>query len=87
MEKSKKYTKIGAIWKNQDKETGESYSSIRLGDPNNKNEKYRFNTTVTVTDNTGRLVAEVKNGYLSLFDPKEGAPQNLLKEIIFTEKL
>lgn len=62
---AKKYTKIGAVL-NMGKGP-----FVVLGNEKEKNEAYRYNVEVRVTNLKGEKVAYSKNGTLSLFDPRK----------------
>lgn len=61
----KKYTKVGAVLK------GQKGSFVVLGNTKSRNEKYNYNVEIRVTDNSGNVITEQKNGILSVFDPRK----------------
>lgn len=81
-----KWTKVGAVMK------GEKNNYVILGNTRAKKDEYNFNVTITVTDMEGNVKAEMKNGILNAFNPRnrEGAserniPESLLAELFIIE--
>lgn len=78
----KKYTKIGAVLK------GEYGPFIVLGDENNQNPKYQYDVQIMVKNGAGEKVSHVKNGTLSLKDPRtftdrDGNPRKVNEKVLF----
>lgn len=65
--KKGKFTKVGAILS---KQGGKSGSFVVLGDENNKNEQYRTTVEIRVKDASGKVVAQTKNGFLTILNPR-----------------
>lgn len=61
-----KWTKIGTVMTKK----GKSGKYVVLGDENNKNEQYRTTVEIRVKDASGKVVAQTKNGYLQITDPR-----------------
>lgn len=86
----KKYTKVGAVLKGQ---KGNSF--VVLGNTKSRNEKYNYNVEVRVTDSQGNAVTELRNGILSVFDPRkrpniteeeaQRIPESVLFELFIVE--
>lgn len=61
-----KFTKVGSILS----KNGKPGSFVVLGDENNKNEQYRTTVEIRVKDSSGKVLAQTKNGFLTLLDPR-----------------
>ena len=73
-----KYRKIGSVFK------GKTGPFIALGDSKSKNEKYNFTVEIVVKDNQGKVIAEQKNGFINLNDPRK-EPTRLLEANLISE--
>jgi hypothetical protein len=78
-----KTVKIGAIWVNEREVNGQMVKSpsIKLGVKSSKPE-YNLSVEVIVRDHTGKVIAKQTDGYINLYKPKEGAPENLAQELV-----
>lgn len=81
-----KYTQIGQVLKSK---KGKDY--IRLGNPNAKSDKYKYDVKVMVTDSAGNKTMMV-NPSIFLFDPRQGkngetktVPDYILRDLVFIE--
>lgn len=63
---------LGAIQTKKDK-TGQT---VRLGNPNAKNEKYRYTVQIRVLDNQGNVIAKAENPYVQIKDPRKSTAPN-----------
>ena len=90
-EPKSKWHKIGAVVK---KKNGKGVCII-TGNANAKDPKYQFNVQLTITDAQGNKVASVKNGLLTVSDPRKRPgikdedlakiPASLVSELFFVE--
>lgn len=85
--KKNKYTRVGQVLKGKD---GGSY--ITLGNDRNKDPKYNYSVELTVRNSAGEVVAKQTDGYLSVFDPRDGqnadnVPDFVLFDISMKEAL
>jgi hypothetical protein len=90
-EKSSKWVKVGAVVK---KKNGKGVCVI-TGNANASNAKYKFDVQLTITDAEGNKVASVKNGLLTVSDPRKRPgiteeelakiPASLVSELFFVE--
>lgn len=60
--------------------------SIALGSSNNKNPAYDMTVELTVRDGKGNVLAQQKNGFLELVDPRK-QPDELLKAGVIQESV
>lgn len=69
MEKKTKnrWIKVGAVLR---KGEGKKGTFVVLGSQNNKNEDFRTSVEVTVKDNKGKVISTLKNGFLTVTDPR-----------------
>lgn len=92
-----KYTKIGIIRNSKDPEQAKKRGPfISLGEATNSNPKYVRHVEVRVTDGEGNQLAYVKDGIITVQDPrnnpnrteeqKAAIPAWLLKELFIVEK-
>lgn len=85
-----KWVKIGKVIK---KKAGGV--CIVVGEPDAKNEQYKYNVEVTVKNASGKTVANFKNGFLTVLDPRKRSgiteeqaskiPASLVSELFFVE--
>ena len=61
-------TKIGNVWSSK---KDPNKFSIKLGQESD-NAKYNFSVEVIVKDGNGNVVAQQKDGFLTLKDPRQG---------------
>ncbi len=61
-----KWTKVGVVMKKK----GKPGSYVLLGDEKNPKEEYRTTVEIRVKDHTGKVVAQTKNGFLQITDPR-----------------
>lgn len=62
-----KFHKIGAVVK---KNNGKGVVVV-LGNPNSKKEEYRTTVELTLKDSKGNILAQSKDGFLTVFDPRK----------------
>lgn len=68
---------------------------VVVGEPDNKNEQYKYSVEVTVKDSSGKKVANFTNGFLTVTDPRKRPgiteeqaskiPASLVSELFFVE--
>lgn len=83
---ARRYVKIGTVMEN------EKGSYVILGDNRNPKEEYNYSVELRVLDSEGKVVHEMTNGFLSVFDPRnrpgisdeqrERIPAKLLYELV-----
>jgi hypothetical protein len=66
----KKYTKIGIVRTTADPKKAQN-AFIALGNPTAEDKKYRFHTEVRVTDDDGNVLAYIKDGLITVQDPRK----------------
>jgi hypothetical protein len=80
---AKKYTKLGIVRTSADAEKAKKGAFITLGNPTAKDKKYRYHTEVRVTDDDGNVLAYIKDGIISVQDPRKtpGITEERLEKI------
>ena len=63
---------VGAIQTKKDR-TGQT---VRLGNPNAKNEKYRYTVQIRVLDSSGNVIGKTENPYIQIKDPRKNTSPN-----------
>lgn len=64
--------KIGTVQLKKDK----SGVTVKVGNPESKNEKYRTSVEITVRDAAGEVLATAVDGYLVVQDPRKRVKEN-----------
>lgn len=89
-EKKSRWIKFGKVIKKKNGGT-----CIVVGDPEARNPAFQYNVEVTIKNGSGKKVAEFKNGFLQVTNPRKRAgiteeqaskiPDSLLSELFFVE--
>lgn len=68
---------------------------VVVGDPNAKNQQYAYHVEFKITDASGKLLAQGKNGFLNVSDPRKRPgikeedaakiPASLVSELFFVD--
>lgn len=70
-----KMAKLGTLMKFE--KNGKSWLSVALGQNKPGSEKYNYSVEIIVRDSNGKVVANQKDGFIKLQDPRK-APDELL---------
>lgn len=90
-DKKATFHKVGAVFKKKAKPG----VVVTLGNSQAKSEKYRTSVEVTLFDAQGKKITSIKDGFLTVLDPRKRAgiteeqlgkiPQNLISELFIVE--